>query len=212
MICRARATEDGFRRMALLRPEQPGRVLVIGLGKPGELDAERLRVAAARGERGAPLEAATIAWALPRRRRTAVARNPAAGLVEGTVLASTGSTASSRATPTIRRRPARAPGAGRRCRRGGTVDGAEAARVAAEAANRARELQGLPSNVVTPSYLADRAREIADAHESVTVEVLGRTEIEQRGMGGLPLATAASPPMPRCSISVRPSTSTVIDA
>ena len=33
----------------------------------------------------------------------------------------------------------------------------EAARVVAEAANRARELQDLPANVVTPSYLADRA-------------------------------------------------------
>ena len=59
------------------------------------------------------------------------------------------------------------------------------ARIAAEAANRARELQELPSNVVTPSYLADRAQEIAAAHQPITVEVLGREEIEQRGMGGL---------------------------
>ena len=57
--------------------------------------------------------------------------------------------------------------------------------MASEAANRARELQNLPSNVATPSYLADRALEIAGAHETVTVEVLGRAEIEQRGMGGL---------------------------
>ena len=61
----------------------------------------------------------------------------------------------------------------------------EVARVASEAANRARELQGLPSNVVTPSYLADRALQIAGAHEPITAEVLGRAEIEQRGMGGL---------------------------
>ena len=53
------------------------------------------------------------------------------------------------------------------------AEAAEVARVASEAANRARELQNLPSNVVTPSYLADRAREIADAHEPVTAEVLG---------------------------------------
>jgi leucyl aminopeptidase len=59
------------------------------------------------------------------------------------------------------------------------------ARVAAQAANRARELQDLPSNVVTPSHLAERARQIAAAHEPVTVEVLGRAEIEQRGLGGL---------------------------
>jgi leucyl aminopeptidase len=57
--------------------------------------------------------------------------------------------------------------------------------VASEAANRARELQALPANIVTPSYLAARAREIADAHEAVSVNVLGRAEIEEHGMGGL---------------------------
>ena len=37
----------------------------------------------------------------------------------------------------------------------------ETARVASEAANRARELQDLPSNVATPTYLAERALELA---------------------------------------------------
>ena len=41
---------------------------------------------------------------------------------------------------------------------GGLAEAVEAARVGAEAENRARELQNLPSNVVTPSYLAGRAR------------------------------------------------------
>ena len=42
------------------------------------------------------------------------------------------------------------------------------ARVGAEAANRARDLQNLPANVVTPTYLADRARELAVEFETVT--------------------------------------------
>ena len=61
----------------------------------------------------------------------------------------------------------------------------EAARVTAEAANRARELQDLPANVVTPTYLADRAKAIAEERDSVSYEVLGREEIAKQGMGGL---------------------------
>jgi leucyl aminopeptidase len=64
-------------------------------------------------------------------------------------------------------------------------EAARVALVAARAANRARELQNLPANVVTPSYLADRAREIASAHERVSAEVMDRAEVEKLGMGGL---------------------------
>ncbi len=68
---------------------------------------------------------------------------------------------------------------------GGIAEDVEAARIAAEAENFARELQDLPSNVVTPSYLAGRAKAIADEHSSVTCEVMGRKEIDEKGMGGL---------------------------
>jgi leucyl aminopeptidase len=64
-------------------------------------------------------------------------------------------------------------------------EGVEAARIAAESENFARELQDLPSNVVTPSYLAGRARAIAEEHETVTCEVMGREQIKEKGMGGL---------------------------
>nr|HNH87445.1 leucyl aminopeptidase [Solirubrobacterales bacterium] len=53
------------------------------------------------------------------------------------------------------------------------------------AGNRARYLQSLPANVATPEYLAGRAREIAEAHEKVTVEVMDRAAIIKAGMGGL---------------------------
>jgi leucyl aminopeptidase len=61
----------------------------------------------------------------------------------------------------------------------------EAARVCAEAQNRARDLQSLPSNVATPTYLAQRAREIAAGSDAVDVEVLGREEMIAKEMGGL---------------------------
>ena len=48
--------KGAFKKLALLHPERPGRVLVVGLGKREEMDAERARVAAAlaaqRGRRG----------------------------------------------------------------------------------------------------------------------------------------------------------------
>ena len=79
---------------------------------------------------------------------------------------------------------------------------AETARIAAEAANRARELQNLPANVATPTFLADRAREIADANDSVSVEVLGREDFERLGMGGLEAVSMGSDQEP-CLIVLR---------
>ena len=52
------------------------------------------------------------------------------------------------------------------------ADEAETGRVYAEAANAARELQNLPSNVATPSFLAERAQELADEHAKLEAEVL----------------------------------------
>jgi leucyl aminopeptidase len=178
----------GFRKLTLLRPEGQRRVLVVGLGKPSEVDAERLRVAAALSVAEAGrYDAKTISWALPDS-PGAVASPPelVTGLVEGAVLASfrfdrfKSRDADEPPPPTLERLAITAGGGAQ-----AVGAAAELARVAAEAANRARELQALPSNVVTPRYLADRAREIAAAHEAVSVEVLGRAEISERGMGGL---------------------------
>jgi hypothetical protein len=53
-------------KLALLHPERPQRALAVGLGSPDELDAERLRVAAAQAvKRAGTLEARAIAWLLP---------------------------------------------------------------------------------------------------------------------------------------------------
>jgi leucyl aminopeptidase len=185
----ARDVQSAFQKLTLLRPEHPERLLVVGLGKREDLDPERLRVVAALAvSRARRYKADTIAWALPEAaaddRPTPQAR--AAALVEGAVLASyrfdrfKSRDPADPAPPRLERLLLVAGDDA-----SAVAETAEVARVASEAANRARELQSLPSNVATPSYLADRALEIAGAYEPVTAEVLGRAEIEQRGMGGL---------------------------
>ena len=61
----------------------------------------------------------------------------------------------------------------------------ELGRVGAEATNAARDLQNLPSNIATPTFLAERAAEIADEHEALELELLDREAIVARGMGAL---------------------------
>jgi len=194
----------GFRKQALLRPDADRRVLVIGLGKADELDPERLRVLAALAVNQAALfDATSIAWALPGSGGAGVTpATIAAALVEGTILASfrfdrfKSRDPEDPPPPALERLVISAPGAG------DLDDAVRRARVASEAANRARELQLLPANIVTPTYLADRAREIAGAHDSVEVEVLGREEIAGRGMGGLVAVSQGSSQEPKL-ISLR---------
>jgi leucyl aminopeptidase len=195
----------GFRKLALLRPGAERRLLVVGLGKREDLGPERLRVAAALAVNEASRHAGRrIAWALPEPPRGAVgAEALTAAVVEGTVLRSyrfdrfKSRDPDDPAPPALERLVVAAGD--------GATDlagAAELARIAAEAANRARELQDLPSNVVTPTYLADRAREIAATHESVSVDVLGRAQLEECGMGGLAAVAKGSAEEPQL-ISLR---------
>jgi leucyl aminopeptidase len=181
-----------YKRTALLRPGATERVLVVGLGRRGEFDAERARVAAAIASRqAASLEARTVAWVLPDGDAAV-----AAALVDGTELATyrfdryKGTDGDD--DPKARIESLTLVGA-----EDGAREAAHVALVSARAANRARELQNLPANVVTPSYLADRAIEIADAHERVSAEILGPGEIEALGMGGLMAVSRGSHEEPR---------------
>lgn len=49
----------------------------------------------------------------------------------------------------------------------------------------AKDLGNLPGNICTPSYLANRARQLARQHKSVKVRVLGEPEMKKLGMGTL---------------------------
>ena len=157
------------------------RVLVIGLGKREEADAERLRVAAALAAKEAGrLQASSVAWALPDSGDDAAT---AEALVTGTILGSyrfdrfKGKGANADEAPAIEALTLLTPA--------GVATAAATARVYAEAQNRARDLQSTPANVATPSFLAARAEEIAAAHDAVTVDVLGPDQIAAKGMGGL---------------------------
>jgi leucyl aminopeptidase len=172
----------GFKKLAILRPDAPERVLVVGLGRREELDPERLRVAAALAvKESRRYRAESISWSVP-----AIDAGESA-LVEGTVMA---------AYRFDRYRSGddeEAPGLGRLILSGvANPERAEVARIVAEAANRARELQNLPANVADPGYLVERAHRIATEHDSVTVEVLDRAAMRELGMGGLLAVSAGS--------------------
>ena len=175
-----------YKSRTLLRPGHPKRVLIVGLGSLEELDDERLRVAAALAAREArSSKARSLAWRLPVNGDVENAESKVADVVAGTILASyrfdrfkTGE--DDEPPPQLERLTISVARFSQRL-----ADEAEAARIAAEAANRARELQQLPSNVVTPSYLAARAEQLASEHPGLSTEVMGREEIARRGMGGL---------------------------
>ena len=185
--------KGGFKKLAMLHPERPARVLVVGLGKRSELDAERARVAAALAAKEATkLSATSIAWALPESQDDAAL---AEGLATGTILGAYRFDRFKSVDPDEPAPPALdslvllAPES--------VAAAVEAARVCAEAQNRARDLQSLPSNVATPSFLAERAGEIAAAHDALSIEVLGREEIAAKGMGGLVAVSQGSAEEPK---------------
>jgi leucyl aminopeptidase len=145
------------------------RWVVVGLGPRDAWDAEAARVAAAAAlGRARDAGARVLGWES--------AEGQAAGIVEGSVLGGyrferykTGDEDEPRGLEELR------------------VDGdaavVERAAVVAGAQNAARDLQNTPANDMTPSRLADRARELADAVDGLAVEVGGRAEIEGHGMG-----------------------------
>ena len=184
-----------FKRTTMLRPADGSRILVVGLGRPPDVDRERCRVAAALAAKAAaPYEARSLAWQVPG--GPVSERDAVAALVEGTILAAFRFDRYKAADPD--EPPPRLerlvlvsadPAVLR--------EDVEAARVASEAANRARDLQSLPANELVPESLAERAREIAAANDAVSVDVLDREQIVERGMGGLAAVSSGSETPPK---------------
>jgi leucyl aminopeptidase len=184
--------KPGLKKVALTHEAAPGggerRVLVAGLGKRDEFDAERARVAAAAAaERAKELGAVSLSWAAP------AGDGVPGALVEGSLL---------RLYRFDRFKSDRNENGDDGVESleiaGEAVDSGEVerARIATVAANAARELQNLPSNVATPTFLAERAAEIAEQHAALEVELLDREAIVARGMGAfasVAQGTAAEP-------------------
>src|SRR5829696_2661434 len=147
------------------------RWILIGLGERDAFDAERARIAAAVAlGRARELGARLLCWELPHKVPDAVA----GALVEGTVLAAYRYT-EFKSDPGDERGPEELVVSAHH----DVAAAVEAARVGAEAANRARDLGNAPANALTPEALTARAREVA----GVTIDVIGRAEIEAAGMG-----------------------------
>jgi leucyl aminopeptidase len=173
--------KGAFKKTTLIHPEKPRRALVVGLGDRDEFEPEKARVAGAIAARTAgSMDATSVALTGP---DSTDAKALSVAMVEGAILGSyrfdrfkskNGDEDSGKHLEEITV-----------IGDGGLAEAVEAARVGAEAENFARELQDLPSNVVTPSYLSGRAKAIAEEHASVTYEVLGRKEIADKKMGGL---------------------------
>jgi leucyl aminopeptidase len=175
----ADSVKSDFKKLSLLRPDGFLPVLVVGLGKRDELDPERVRVAAAVAAKEAgQLEVTSVAWALPDGIDSEVAAD---ALVTGTVLAgyrfdrfkSRNGDDFPRLESLTLLGPAELAAI------------VETAQVAAEAQNRSRDLQSTPANFATPAFLAERAEEIAAGSDALSLEVFGRAELEEKGMGGL---------------------------
>jgi leucyl aminopeptidase len=183
--------QGAFKKLTLLHPDDPQWLLIVGLGTREEIDPERLRVAAAlAAKEAARLEATSIAWTVPESEDVALAAD---ALVTGTILAAYSfdrfKSGEGDDPPRLDSLTLLGPAE--------LEDAVAAARIAAEAQNRARDLQLTPANVATPSFLAERAEEIAAGADSISAEILGRAELEQKGMGGLLAVSQGGPQEPK---------------
>ncbi|MFP3358705.1 leucyl aminopeptidase [Planococcus sp. SIMBA_143] len=68
--------------------------------------------------------------------------------------------------------------------------------VHAEAVNEARTLVNMPANILTPTAMAEYAQELSEAYGFET-DILGRSEIEELGMGALLAVNQGSVEEPR---------------
>jgi leucyl aminopeptidase len=181
--------KSGLKKVAVAHEDAPGggqrRVLIAGLGRREEFDAEGARVAAAAAAgRAKELGAVSLSWADPG------GDGIAAGLVEGTLLK----------LYSFDRFKSRGDDNGtvESLELTGAADSeVERAHVAADAANATRDLQNLPSNIATPTFLAERAGEIADDYETLEVELFDREAIVANGMGALAAVAQGSATEPR---------------
>jgi leucyl aminopeptidase len=166
--------KPGLRKLAVTHAGGK-RYVLAGLGTREEFDAERARVAAASVVgRARELGTRNLCWELPHH----VGEAEAGGFVEGTLLAAYEYRAYKSKPDEDGALEQLALSAHHDV--SGPVRRAE---VAARAANAARDLQHAPANELTPTRLAERAHELASELGALTVETMGRAEIEAAGMG-----------------------------
>jgi leucyl aminopeptidase len=168
----------------------PRRVVVAGLGKRAEVDADAIRTAAAAVARRLGSVGGTVAWQLDDS-LPVPSDEQARAVVEGTVLGSY-NPARWKSEPDARKPIDRIVLYGAENGAGETAK--RAARVG-KWVNWARDLANSPPNELTPADLAARAGELAGPH--VQVSALAPDEIDELGMGALSAVGRASANGPR---------------
>jgi len=174
------------------------RVLLVGVGKPDAVTPEKLRRAGGTAaKQAAKARASAVTFALPRTSLEvqAAARAVAEGVVLGaytfTELKSRADDAPPPAELTelelvVAQAADEAPAA----------EGARVGATVASAENFARNLGNLPGNVVTPTRLAEVAKDISQRF-AMKLTVLGPKEMEAEGMGALLAVARGSDEEPR---------------
>jgi leucyl aminopeptidase len=176
------------------------RFLLVGLGGRDRLDDEALREAAAVAHgRARELGARVLCWELPHKLRE---HHPARAVVEGTLLAAYRFTAL-KSSADDDEDAAAGDGVQELIVSDHEDRGPACARAAvvAEAVNRARDLQNMPANHLTPTALGRRAQDIAAAHDALTCEVHGRARLLELGMGAFAAVAAGTDEEPALIVS-----------
>jgi leucyl aminopeptidase len=187
---------------ALLYPGgvKPERLLLVGMGKGGEITRNSIRRAAGvAAKRARALGTRQLAFAVAAEARNGVpARDLGQVVVEGAAQGAWAFTEMKAALPPDEVRP-EVDGLTI------VVDAKEAKEVAsgrrvgdaiAAGQRLTRYLQMLPGNVCTPAYLADRAKQLADQY-GFTLTVFDRAQLQREGMGALLAVAQGSAQEPR---------------
>jgi leucyl aminopeptidase len=174
------------------------RVLLVGLGKPDEIDRTAIRRAAAvAAKRARSLGVPRAAFHLPPEARGKVSRADAAQMIaEGLALGVWQYNEMKRPNddgkkPQLDRFDLLAVDSLNDMQEGHRIGAAIGA-----GQTFARSLQVLPSNICTPSYVADRARELARRH-GFDITILDKAALQKEKMGALLSVAQGSAEEPR---------------
>ncbi len=169
-------------------PDCPAeRILLVGLGSAGELSDKEYRkavTAAVKALKSAP--AKEVIWTLPEvevtERDVQWKVRQTVELFEGTLYQFTQLKTDAEEPGQLRDVQISIPdGASKESAESGLRQG----EAIADGVKLAKDLANLPGNICTPTYLAEQAVELADAHPELKARILDEDEMEALGMGAL---------------------------
>lgn len=190
---------SGEQHLLFVFPKREFRyLLLVGLGKSKDFDFDKLRKAAGTaGQKAVANKAASAAFLLPRHQlpKEPSAANVGCAVVEGFNLGSYFIDKYKSGNDKQIKPKALTILYGDAKRATNAKAGARNALIVSDLQNYCRDLVGSPSNVVTPTYLANEARRLSRRF-GLHVQIMGRPQIEKLKMGAF-LAVAkgsAEPP------------------